>query len=75
MIHFNNTTGKNKGKLQLTKLANYVGGTEGTLRLMKKNDEEKERKVKLLEIMHLGALCHINKITENDLKKYCVAEE
>ena len=70
MQHFNNTTGKNKGNLQLTKLAKYLGRTEGTLRLMKKRDEELKRKVKLLEVLHLGALCHINGITENDLKNH-----
>ena len=63
MIHFNNTTGKNKGKLQLTKLATYLGKTEGALRATKK------KSTKELHIIHLGALCEINGISESDLEK------
>ena len=63
MIHFNNTTGKNKGKLQLTKLATFLGKTEGALRATKKRSERE------LSILHLGSLCVANCISENDLKK------
>ncbi len=37
-IDFVNRTGKNIGQIQNTKLANYVGISEGTIRLMKEND-------------------------------------
>jgi hypothetical protein len=62
VIHFNNTTGKNKGKLQFTKLATYLGKTEGALRATKKRSEKE------LAILHLGALCEANGIFESDLK-------
>ena len=61
MINFNNTTGKNKGKLQLTKLAKYLGKSEGTLRALRK------RRPKELEVLHLGSLCQSNSISEDDL--------
>ena len=64
MTHFNNTTGKNKGKLQLTKLASYLGKTEGTLRATRK------RNSKELSVLHLGALCEANRISESDLEKF-----
>lgn len=63
MIHFNNTTGKNKGKLQLTKLANFLGKTEGALRATRK------RSLKELSVVHLGALCVANDVFERDLEK------
>lgn len=63
MIHFNNTTGKNKGKLQITKLANFLGKSEGTLRATRK------RSKKELNILLLGSLCQSNGITESDLEK------
>ena len=64
MIHFNNTTGKNKGKLQLTKLANFLGKSEGALRATKKRSE------KDLNILLLGAICVANGITENNMEEY-----
>ena len=63
LINFNNTTGKNKGKLQITKLANFLGKSEGALRAIKKKDE------KYLKVLHLGSLCEINGISESDLEK------
>jgi len=63
MINFNNTTGKNKGKLQITKLANYLGKTEGALRALKKRNKKE------LEILNLGALCEANGINEDDLRE------
>ncbi len=63
MIDFNNTTGKNKGKLQVTKLANFLDKNESTLRAMKKRDD------KYFNIIHLGALCVANNIKEKDLIK------
>jgi hypothetical protein len=63
MIHFNNTTGKNKGKLQLTKLANFIGKSEGALRATRKKSE------KLLSIFHLGSLCVANNISEKQLEQ------
>lgn len=63
MIHFNNTTGKNIGKLQITKLAKYLGKTEGALRAAKKRSQKE------LDILHLGSLCHANCVTEEDIKK------
>jgi len=64
MTHFNNTTGKNKGKLQLTKLATFLGKTEGALRATKKRSEKE------LTILHLGALCVANGISEKDLEEF-----
>lgn len=63
MIHFNNTTGKNKGKLQITKLASFLNKTEGALRATKKRSQRE------LDILHLGALCLVNEISEKDLEK------
>ena len=63
MIHFNNTTGKNKGKLQKTKLANFLGKDESTLRALEKRNPEE------LYILNLGAICKVNSITEEDLEK------
>ena len=67
MIHFNNTTGKNKEKLQITKLANYLGKSEGALRALKKRNKKE------LEILHLGSLCEVNGIDENKIKEYLTA--
>ncbi len=64
MIHFNNTTGKNKGKLQLTKLAKFLGKSEGALRASKKRSQRE------LDILHLGALCLANEISEKDLEEF-----
>ena len=64
MTHFNNITGKNKGKLQITKLAYYLNKTEGALRATKKRSQRE------LDILHLGALCKANHITESDLEKF-----
>ena len=64
MIHFNNTTGKNKGKLQITKLAAYLEKSEGTLRAVRKRNNRE------LEILHLGSLCKVNNINESDLKEF-----
>ncbi len=62
MIHFNNITGKNKGKLQITKLAKYLNKSESALRATKRRDS------RYLDILQLGSLCHANSISEKDLK-------
>ena len=61
MTNFNNKTGKNKGKLQITKLAKFLGKSEGALRAAKKRSQKE------LDILHLGALCLANEISEKDL--------
>jgi len=63
MIHFNNISGKNKGKLQITKLARFFGKTEGALRAVRK------RNPKELEIIHMGCLCIANGIKECDIER------
>lgn len=62
MIDFNNKSGKNRGKLQITKLAKYLSKHESTLRALKK------RNPKMLHILHLGSLCDANDITEDDIR-------
>lgn len=62
MIHFNNTTGKNVGKLQVTKLANFLNLNEATLRSLKRTNPEK------FEREHLGALCQANGINAEKLE-------
>jgi len=62
-IDFINRTGKNIGEIQNTKLANYIGVSEGTIRLMKENNLHK------LDCNYLGALCKANNITKEDLIK------
>jgi hypothetical protein len=69
VINFNNTTGKNKGKLQLTKLATFLGKTEGALRATKKRSEKE------LSILHLGAICEANGISEKDLEEFLKIKE
>jgi hypothetical protein len=62
MIHFNNTTGKNVGELQVTKLANFLGLNEATLRSLKRTNPAK------FEREHLGALCQANGISKKALE-------
>lgn len=62
-IDFVNITGKNIGEIQNTKIANYIGISEGAVRLMKKNNQKK------LDCLYLGALCKANNITKEDLIK------
>lgn len=62
-IDFVNRTGKNIGEIQNTKLANFIGISEGAIRLMKENDLDR------LDCNYLGALCKANKITKEDLIK------
>jgi len=69
MLDFNNISGKNKGKLQITKLAKYLGKDESTLRALKKKNP------KMLEILHLGALCDANGVTEEDIKNVMSSKE
>jgi DNA-binding Xre family transcriptional regulator len=64
MIHFNNTTGKNAGKLQVTKLANFLGLNEATLRSLKRTNPAK------FEREHLGALCQANNINAEILETF-----
>jgi len=63
IVDFTNRTGKNIGKIQNTKLANYVGVVEGSIRLMKINNQQK------LDCLYLGALCKANNISKDDLIK------
>ena len=60
--HFNNTTGSNVGKLQNTKLANFLNKKEAAMRALRKRDEV------MYDTLHLGALCKANNINEDDLK-------
>ncbi len=62
-IDFVNRTGKNIGEIQNTKLANFIGISEGAIRLMKANDLHR------LDCTYLGALCKANNITKQDLIK------
>ena len=61
MIHFNNTTGKNKGKVQITKLARFLGKHESTIRSLRKNNPAK------FDIIQLGAICKANNINAEAL--------
>ncbi len=62
MIHFNNTTGKNKGKVQITKLARFLNKSETTIRSLRKTNPEK------FEREHLGAICMANGIDSKILE-------
>ncbi len=62
-IDFVNRTGKNIGEIQNTKLANFIGISEGAIRLMKANDLHR------LDCIYLGALCKANNISKKDLIK------
>jgi len=62
-VDFVNRTGKNIGEIQNTKLANFIGISEGAVRLMKENDLHR------LDCTYLGALCKANKIKKEDLIK------
>ena len=60
---FVNRSGKNIGQIQNTKLAGFVGISEGAIRLMKDKDTHR------LDCLYLGALCKANNITKDDLIK------
>lgn len=60
-VDFVNTTGKNIGKIQSKKLADYFGVTEGGIRYMKNNDELK------YDCLYLGALCKANNVTKENI--------
>lgn len=60
-IDFVNTTGKNIGEIQNTKLAAFYNVVEGSIRRIKKEDPLK------LECLYLGALCKANNISKQDL--------
>lgn len=62
-IDFVNISGKNIGIIQNTKLANFIGISEGAIRLMKENDLHR------LDCIYLGALCKANNIRKEDLIK------
>lgn len=59
---FVNTTGKNIGRLQNTKLAAYLGCSEGAIRGMKRKEDQLR-----LECLYLGALCKANNISKENL--------
>lgn len=62
MTHFNNTTGKNIGEVQISKLAHFFDKNEATIRSLKKTNPIKfEREL-------LGALCQANNISKNILE-------
>lgn len=65
MIDFVNTTGKNIGEVQNTKLARFVGKGEFSVRALRK------RKPKEFEMMYLGALCVANGVSKDDIEKVC----
>lgn len=58
---FVNTTGKNVGEIQNTKLANFFGVTEGAIRKLKLSDGLK------FDCLYLGAICKANNFTKEDL--------
>ena len=62
MKHFNNTTGKNIGKVQVAKLAKFFDKDESTIRSLKRTNPAK------FEREHLGALCQINSIDYKTLE-------
>lgn len=62
-IDFVNRTGKNVGEIQNTKLAKFIGISEGAIRVMKQNDLHR------LDVVYLGALCKANNIFKEDLIK------
>lgn len=57
MIDFKTKT----GKINISKLAEFVGKSEGTLRAKKKKDPKE------FEIYYFGSLCVANKIKEEDI--------
>lgn len=61
IIDFVNTSGKNIGKVQNTKLANFLDTSEGAIRTLRKKDILK------FDCLYLGAFCKANKITKQDL--------
>ena len=63
-IDFVNKTGKNVGEIQNTKLADFIGISEGAIRLMKANDLHR------LDCLYLGSLCKANNITKDVLIKF-----
>ena len=69
MIDFVNTTGKNKGKVQNTKLAAYLNMSEGGIRAIKKKSE------KQFNINYLGSFCHANNISIEDLREHIEIKE
>ena len=58
---FVNTTGKNVGEIQNTKLANFFGVTEGAIRKLKLSDSLK------FDCLYLGTICKANNFTKEDL--------
>ncbi len=61
-IDFVNTTGKNIGQLQNTKLAAFLGVSEGAIRSMKRKEDQLR-----LDCLYLGALCKANNISKENL--------
>jgi DNA-binding Xre family transcriptional regulator len=62
-IDFVNTTGKNIGQIQNTKLADFIGVSEGAVRHIKNKYPNR------FEILYLGAFCKVNNIKKEDLIK------
>lgn len=61
IIDFVNTTGKNIGKIQNTKLAAYFNASENFIRSLRKTDSLK------LDCLYLGALCKANNVTKEHI--------
>lgn len=62
-IDFVTKTGQNIGEVQNTKLAKYLGNSEGAIRNLRDKEPLK------FDCLYLGALCKTNNITKEDLIK------
>ncbi|WP_418186717.1 hypothetical protein [Aliarcobacter lanthieri] len=63
IIDFVNKTGKKVGEVQNTKLANFFGNAESTIRQLRDREPLK------FECLYLGAFCKANNIIKEDLIK------
>ena len=62
-IDFVNKTGQKIGEVQNTKLAKYLGNSEGAIRNLRDKEPLK------FDCLYLGALCKANNIIKEDLIK------
>ncbi len=62
-IDFVNKTGQKIGEVQNTKLAKYLGNSEGAIRNLRDKEPRK------FDCLYLGALCKANNIIKEDLIK------
>ena len=62
-IDFVTKTGQKIGEVQNTKLAKYLGNSEGAIRNLRDKEPLK------FDCLYLGALCKVNNIIKEDLIK------